>query len=70
MQWIAIDPNFPMYVLYINETTFLRDGVCSTHNGHLWDNQNPHATKIKAGQKSFVVGVWTGSYLLQFRLDR
>lgn len=77
MQRTAVDPNFPTYVLFTDEASFTREGVFNTHNSHVWANQNPHGTTVRAAQQRFAVNVWTGivgdcllgPYLLPSRLD-
>lgn len=36
------------YVLFKDEATFTREGVFNSHNAHVWDYDNPYATRHHA----------------------
>ena len=60
LEQCQMHPTFPSSVLFIDEATFARVGVFNMHNSHVWSDDNPHSTVIRAHQVRFVVNVWTG----------
>lgn len=62
------DLNFRDSILWTDECLFTRDGIFNVHNEHLWDNENPHSTRIRNHQHRFGLNVWGG--LLGDRLVR
>ena len=44
----ATDPLYPVKVLFFDEVYFTREGVFSTHNAHVWAEENPHAIRRRA----------------------
>jgi Helix-turn-helix domain (DUF4817) len=51
---------FEKFILFTDEACFTRDGVFNSRNNHLWCDENPHATFIRAHQRRFSVNVWAG----------
>jgi hypothetical protein len=47
-------------VFVANEATFTEDGVFNSHNMHMWKQENPHVTSIRAHELRFSLNVWCG----------
>lgn len=60
LQQSAELPQFSSNVMFSDESCFTRDGLFNTHNSHIWDHENPHATVIRGHQQRFSVNVWAG----------
>lgn len=77
LQQLAAQPGFSANVLFTDESTFTRDGICNTHNLHSWASRNPRDTRSHRYQERFSVNVWAGivgdyligPYLMPVRLD-
>jgi hypothetical protein len=57
---IAVDPHFVGSVFVTDEATFTQDGIFNCHNMHMWKEENPHATSVRAHQQRFSLNVWCG----------
>ena len=64
------------HILFTDEAQFNRNGVNNTHNSHVWEDENPHATVESSFQLRFSVNVWCavlddqliGPFILEGRL--
>ena len=45
------------YIMFTDEAQFNRDGVNNTHNSHMWEDENPHATVESNFQQRISVNV-------------
>lgn len=54
------EPRFPSQVLFTDESSFTREGICNLHNLHMWSDNNPHVTRQCRFQVRFAVNVWAG----------
>lgn len=54
------DPEFPSRVMFSDESLFTREGVFNSHNMHLWDDENPSATRVRNFQVRWKLNVWAG----------
>jgi len=55
----AEDPEFPFYVIFSDESLFIREGVLNSHNMHIWDDENPRVT-LRNFQIRWKLNVWAG----------
>lgn len=46
---------FPKYVLFTDEAIFTKEGICNSHNNHMWKEINPHAIREGGFQNRFSV---------------
>jgi hypothetical protein len=60
LQKIDEEPNFLSIVLTTDEAGFTREGVFSTHNTHIWSEENPHQIRERGFQQRFSINVWAG----------
>jgi hypothetical protein len=64
------------YILFPDEAQFNPNGVNTTHNSHVWADENPHANVESNFQLRFSVNVWCavlddqliGPFILEGRL--
>jgi len=54
------DQHFFNKILFTDEATFTRRGIFNLKNHHLWDSENPRATRIRHFQHEFKVNIWCG----------
>ena len=52
--------NFVKNILFTDEASFSRDGIINSHNMHIWQDENPHATVARSHQDQFSLNVWCG----------
>lgn len=55
-------PNFPRTILWMDESTFTRDGITNCRNLHMWcrAGENPKLKRSSTFQVRFTVNVWAG----------
>jgi len=56
-KWLSGSRHLHRYILFTYEVQFNRDGVNNTHNSHVWEDENPHATVESNFQVCFNVSV-------------
>lgn len=56
----AQNVNFSRNILFTDEACFTRSGITNLHNEHVYDDENPHATKVTHYQHEFKINVWAG----------
>lgn len=54
------DPDFPVQVIWSDETTFTNSGIFNRRNKHFYAVQNPNLTQEVRPQIRFSVNVWCG----------
>jgi hypothetical protein len=52
--------DFPGFVLWTDEASFTRSGMCNSRNSHHWAHENPHMIRRSHFQHEFRVNVWLG----------
>jgi len=75
-KWLDGSRQLHRHILFTDETQFNRDVVNNTHNSHVWEDENPHATVESSFQLRFSVNVWCavlddqliGPFILEGRL--
>ena len=75
-KWLNGSRQLHRYTLFTDEAQFNRNGVNNTHNSHVWEDENPHATVESNFQLYFSVKVWCavlddqliGPFILKGRL--
>jgi hypothetical protein len=60
INYTAVDPHFAGSVLVTDKATFTQDEIFNCHNMHMWEQENPHATSVRAHQQRFSLNVWCG----------
>lgn len=60
LQMRTVNRCFPRSILFTDESSFTREGVCNLHNSRTWSRENPHSTRTRAAQVRFAVNVWAG----------
>jgi hypothetical protein len=64
-QQCGTNPNFPAFMVFMDEAQFKRDGIQNFHNQHLWADENHmqffhHITNSGSPSTSGpVFGIWT-----------
>lgn len=54
------DANFENSIFWTDECLFTREGIFNVHNEHLWNTENPRATRTRNYQQRFSLNVWGG----------
>lgn len=55
-----MDPQFSQRILWMDESTFTRNGITNARNLHRWSISNPHLKRESTFQVQFSVNVWAG----------
>jgi hypothetical protein len=55
--WIKAPPQLLRTVLFIDEASFIRDGISNSQNLHMWFHGNPYQTRVPNFQRRFSVNV-------------
>jgi hypothetical protein len=62
LQYCFTNPNFPAFVIFVDEAQFTRDGIQNFHEHHLWADENPHAILPSHHQQRFPINIWVSIY--------
>jgi hypothetical protein len=54
----AVNHHFAGSELVTDEATFTQDGIFNLHNMHMWKQENPRATSVRAHQQRFSLNMW------------
>jgi hypothetical protein len=54
----VVNIQFVGNIMFTDEAGFTRDGIVTSHNTHVWVDNNPHTTVTSRHQHRFSINVW------------
>ena len=58
--WLHTNRQLLPLLLFTDEATFTRKGICNSRNSHRWYHKNPHGNVETIFQCRFFINVWCG----------